>query len=158
MSESNETRNYFIVKHDLVSFEALPGYIWNTLEPSTKAPKGYDLVGVGDLWVAFAYEDGNGRKISQITGFFECTEASRYGDIPEFVAHKETIELEYQDGRKAWMISGKRYGEQPSHPVTVPPINKMLGKNRFGRITISPIEAEEFEKMRIITFELEKGG
>jgi hypothetical protein len=156
MSESNEPKSYFIVKHDLVSFEALPGYIWKTLEHSTKAPKGYELVGVGDLWIAFAYEDGNGRKISQITGFFECTEASRYGDIPEFVAHKETIELEYQEDGKAWMISGKKYGEQPSHPVTVPPINKILGKPMYEQQAITEIDAEEFEKLRKVTFELEK--
>jgi hypothetical protein len=35
---------YFIVKHDLDSFQKKPGLIWNTSKPKTKIPVGFRRV------------------------------------------------------------------------------------------------------------------
>ncbi len=47
-------RRYFIVKHDLDSFAAMPGFVWNT-NPKKKKPKGFGRVQKGDRWIEYAY-------------------------------------------------------------------------------------------------------
>jgi hypothetical protein len=54
MQQSGDTK-YFIVKHGLDAFEALPNFIWNTHAASTIVPGNYDRARPGDQWISFAY-------------------------------------------------------------------------------------------------------
>jgi len=151
-------RSYFIVKHDLGAFEALPGFIWNSRTPSTKVPRGYNQVTVGDVWVAFAYvtSDPSELQLSQITGFYECIRPKRYGEIPRFSDKaRPPYEAPYGAG-KAWLIEGKEYGSQPDRPVVVPPIDKLLHRQTYARTTLIRIFAGEFEILRKETFARQK--
>ncbi len=134
---------YFIVKHDLESFTVLPGFIWRTDILPPKMPIGFRQINLGDRWIEFAYiEDEHERQsCSLITGFRQCTREKWYGDVPSH-AWKG----------KGWMIEGKKSGDQPRHPVTVPPINELLGYRVVGPRTIIRITREEFERIRKETF------
>jgi hypothetical protein len=140
MSESK----FFIIKHDLASLEALPNYIWRTGKSEAEVPKKFNEIKAGARWVAFAYRksDEDKQPLSQITGFFECTEEAHYGDIPpegKTVAHGEV---------KAWLIKGKPYGDQPQGPVSVRSIDQLLGRKHFKGQAIVPISDKEFEQIR----------
>lgn len=142
-------RKYFIVKHDLRSFQALPGTIWRTGMPRNKVPAKFNQVKTGDRWIEFAYvkDEVDGKYCSLITGFYECAREARYGDVPRDRQTSDWID-DWDD--RAWMIEGKLHGEQPRYkPVSVPSINKMLDRTLFGRGAIIPgISAKEFERIR----------
>jgi hypothetical protein len=121
MPEKRE-RRYFIVKHDLRSFQALPGVIWRSGMPLNKLPRGFGQIRRGDRWIEFAYitDEIDREPCSIITGFYESTGRARYGIIPDH--RKRRL---WNDGwlDKAWMIQGKPCGVQPQKElVTVPSI------------------------------------
>ena len=134
---------YFIVKHDLESFTVLPGFIWRTDILPPKMPIGFRQINEGDRWIEFAYikDEREREPCSLIKGFRECTREKWYDDVPPHAWHG-----------KGWMIKGKKYGDQPRHPVTVPPINELLGYKVVGPRTIIRIEREEFVHIRKETF------
>lgn len=144
MAKSDSCR-YFIVKHDLKSFEALPNFIWSTHDRPGRMPHGYGQIRRGDRWISFAYttSDQRERPLSLITGFYECTqEKADYRDIP-------AQGLAASEGRtEGWMIEGKPYGEQPGQPVGVRPIGELLGKKVFNQQAIIRIEENDFERIR----------
>jgi hypothetical protein len=47
----------------------------------------------------------------------------------------------------AWVIKGKKYGEQPQKEVGIPPIHQFLNKGFWNQNTISRIEKADFEKI-----------
>lgn len=146
-------RRYFIVKHDLCSFQALPGIIWRTGASRRKPPHRFNQVRVGDRWIEFAHiKDGEREKpCSFIVGFYECTREARYGIVPR---KRRTSDWEKDWNSRAWMIEGKPYGKQPSYgPVSVPPIGTMLGRTLYHQAAIIPgIKAREFILIREVTF------
>ncbi len=156
MSRS-EDRNYFIVKHGLDAFTALPGFIWRTGLSRRKIPRGFRQVGVGDRWIEFAYmvDEENYEPCSLVTGFYECVKEKWYGDVPVDRMPREFNKWD----EKAWMIEGKTFGKQPGCPVTVPSINDMLWEFRqkkvVGRTALIRISREEFDHIRDETFRLE---
>lgn len=120
---------YFIVKHGLDAFHALPHYIWNTGHSEFNRPRGYGGISKADHWIAYAYTTSDAREkpLNLITGFYECVEEAFYGDIP-------LKGLAVSDGKeKAWMIKGKKDGEQPDWDVAVPSIRQLLGRNVFNQ-------------------------
>jgi hypothetical protein len=139
---------YFIVKHDLESFKEMPGFIWNTSKPKTKIPVGFRRVRKGDRWIEFAYikkDEIDREPCSLVTGFYECVETHWYGNVPLEEArpdkHRKTL--------NAHMIKGEKCdGYQPRHPVTVPSIREMLGKNIQPRVAVARIEPEDFRLIR----------
>jgi len=144
-------RRYFIVKHGLDAFEALPGFIWRTGMPSTKVPPKFNQVNIGDRWIEFAYikDEVNCKHCSLITGFYECTREAWYGLIPRDRANQDEFDGWYWD-ENACMIEGKPYGEQPLHkPVSVPPINEILDRRVFGQGAIIPgFSRKDFVRIR----------
>ncbi|MBN2437342.1 MAG: hypothetical protein JXL20_01950 [Deltaproteobacteria bacterium] len=143
MSE-NENRNYYIVKHDLPSLESYPNLIWRKtgVKPDV-APRGFNKVGLGDRWISFAYTTGY-EPISQVTGIYECIEKARYGRLPYGSA-------------KAWMIKGKHFEKQPKRPVSIPPLNDVLQREKklFARTTFVKISAKEFQLLADTVFRRE---
>jgi hypothetical protein len=143
-------RKYFIAKHDLASFQAWPGVIWRIGE--VDFPRGLKGMQVGDRWVEFAYinDERSRDKTSQIVGFYECVLLpSKRIEIP-----RKPRSL-YGNNKLAWAIKGRAIGWQPSFPVTVPPIDELLGRKTFGRATLTPIVKDEFERIRRKVKELE---
>jgi hypothetical protein len=141
---AQDDRKHFLVKHDLESLLTLPHFIWNIRKDANHAPPGYGQLGIGDLWVSFAYIDNerDRREISQITGFSECVRTKGYGPIPRQA-------LSISNGKTdGWFVEGKAFENQPSAPVDVPPIETILGRSMFRQKTIHPITAEEFERLR----------
>ncbi len=141
-------RKYFVVKHDLESFLALPHYIWRTGKPASESPFRFDLVRAGDRWVSFAFIDNerDRGRISQIVWFSECVRAKWHGPIPKgglAISGGET---------RGWLIQGEAFGEQPTAPADVPPIAAILGKGVFQQAAIIPIAAEDFDRMRGAAF------
>jgi len=133
---------YFIVKHGLDAFKALPNFIWNTSEPKSHMPRGYRQIEEDDRWISFAYttSDNRERPLSHITGFFECTKKAWYGDVPR-KAHPGS----------AWMIAGKHYRHPLSAPVVIPPIQRFLSRRMFNQATITQISKKEFERIQNYT-------
>jgi hypothetical protein len=82
---AHRERRYFIVKHDLESFQALPGVIWRSHKPRSEKPTRFSMVQPGDRWVEFAYTKGDAddTPCSMVLGFYECTREAWYGEIPE---------------------------------------------------------------------------
>jgi hypothetical protein len=145
MPTSNEPKHY-IAKHDLVSLKVLPNYVWNTTNEPNEYPEGFERIRPGHRWIAFAYttDDNKERPLSLITGFYECEEPARYQPIPPEA-------IPFCNGKtEAWMIKGKECGEQPKHPVGVPPLDdkELLGRATFHQSTFVPISAEEFDRVR----------
>jgi hypothetical protein len=146
----SDDRRYFFVKHGLDSLRVMPNFIWRTDE--TDEPRSFKGVKKGDRWVGFAYttSDSRERRLSQITGFFECAHKSRFGDLPPKA-------IDGSGCTKAWMIEGRRFGEQPRQPVGVPPIDDLLSmggteRRHFKGQTLVPIKGEaEFERIRAYT-------
>jgi len=100
-------RRFFVVKHDLESFQALPHFIWRTGKDANHRPQRFNEVDIGDRWVNFAYEDNerDEQPLSQIVGFSECVETYRHGEIPEAARYAADGETE------AWFIKGEAFGE-----------------------------------------------
>jgi hypothetical protein len=136
-------RKYFVAKHDIASFLAWPGVLWRTGEP--EFPRGLKKMHVGDQWVEFAYiNDENARdRTQQIVGFYECTSLPKKRvKIP---ARPRSL---FPASKWAWAIKGRAIGWQPDFPVTVPSINQILGKVKFGRQTLTPVSKDEFRSIR----------
>lgn len=139
-------REYFIVKHDIDSLNALPNYIWNTNTKYSKSkpPPRYRGIKKGHRWIAYAYtNDKTDERLSRITGFFECTKEADYGYIPDGT-------------EKAWMIKGREYQKQPFRAVPVPSIPRLLGRKVFSRQAITTISAQEFLKIQRQVLERKK--
>lgn len=142
MAESD--RKHFFVKHGLDALKALPHAIWRADKGRDDLPHWFSQVKKGDRWVAFAYttSDRHERPLSLVTGFYECTKEKEYVPIPEAA-------LDAADGRKwAWLIEGTPEGEQPKHPVGVPPINDMLQKSTWNNQAMVPITAADYDRIR----------
>lgn len=150
----SDGRQYFIVKHDLESFLALPGFIWRTNILPPKKPRGFRLVKQGDIWIQFAYirEETRAERCSLINGFYRCTHEESFRHAPKGLSLSG---ISWAKRGYASMIEGEEYGRQPRYPVGVPPINELLGKTVVGRNTLIRISREEFEHIREETFRLE---
>lgn len=138
------SRRYFVVKHGLDAFQAMPNFIWRTNKGPDDIPHRFRQVKSGDRWIGFAYttSDNRERPLSLVTGFYECTEKARHDRLPpEGVAASDGIDL-------AWLIEGKPFGTQPRNPVGVPPISDLLGKPLWNNQAIVPITAQDFEYIR----------
>lgn len=145
MSRS-DARKYFIVKHGLDAFEALPNFIWNGIDPE-RMPKDFGRIKKGDRWIGFAYttSDARERPLSLITGFFECTREARFGKIPSKA-------LPVSGGAtRCWLIEGKPCGRQPDQPVGVPPIDDLLNRRTFAQTTLVTVTDKEFKDIRDYT-------
>ncbi len=139
-------RNYFVVRHDLASFQALPGFIWNSgaNPPPSSPPVGFRQVEDGDRWISFAYTTSGAREkaTSLVTGFYTCTREYRYGKLPP-------KPLAIAEGKKrAWLTKGKDYGAPLPEPVVIPPLSYFLGANQFNQRTISRISPQQFEAIK----------
>lgn len=130
---------YFIAKHDLCSLEVLPRFIWNTEAPKTRIPRGYRQIKKGDRWVSFAYttSDKRERRVSLITGFFECVKEASFGKVSPNPLWK----------RGAWIIAGKHWGPPLRTPVVIPPVESFLSKRIFNQATINRISRKEFQRI-----------
>lgn len=144
---SDSEPKHFIVKHGLDSFELLPNYIWRTGKGPNDTPRGFKGVKLGDRWVGFAYtaNDTQKKPLSKVTGFFECVQEARYDEIPPEGRSPSDEET------RAWLIEGKRVGEQLVEPVDVPPINELLGRKTFAQAAIVPISGDEFAMIQEYT-------
>ena len=122
--------NYFIVKHNLRAFEALPNFIWHTDVPKNRLARGYGQVKEGDRWIGFAYTDSDRRerRTSLVTGFFECTKEARYGDVPRRAGES-----------RAWMIEGRSFGRPLRDAVVILPIGSFLNKRMYDQNAITRI-------------------
>lgn len=140
-------RNYFIVKHDLASFQVLPGFIWNSHEKPSDPPVGFRQILKGDRWIAFAYTTSGAheRAVSLVTGYYQAIRRMRFGRL--------TAKAHVQCGRKkrAWLIKGKPFGQPLPDPVVIPPISSFLGKKLFEQQTIIRISKAEFDAIRKYT-------
>jgi len=140
---------YFIVKHDLQSFKAVPGVIWRTGNSRKEIPRGFRSIKRGDRWIEFAYvRDGTDREqCSLVNGFYQCTQEAKFGTIPR--SYRTRHWIRGWDSR-AWMIKGKKFCPQPQFgAVTVPPIDSMLGRVAAKQATIVPLrDAREFRLIR----------
>jgi hypothetical protein len=140
-------RNYFIVKHDLASFQVLPGYVWNSHEPPSHPPIGFRQILKGDRWIAFAYTTSGAheRAVSLVTGFYQAARNAKYGRL--------TAKAHAQCGRKkwAWLIKGKSLGLPLSTPVVIPPIASFLGEKIFQQKTVIRISKGVFNAIRKYT-------
>lgn len=143
MRNSREPK-HFIVQHDLDSLTALPQFIWRTGKGPNEVPHRFDQVSPGDRWIAFAFTstDNREKRLSLVTGFFVCTSPKYFGDIPSRALHVSDGE------RKAWIIEGKSYGQQPERPVGVPPLADLLKRQVWGNQAIVPITSADFESIR----------
>jgi hypothetical protein len=140
-------RNYFIVKHDLVSFQVQPGFVWNSEESPNRPPRGFRQILKGDRWIAFAYTTSGAREraVSLVTGYYEAVREMHYGRLSA-KAHAECGNKKW-----AWLIKGKSVGKPLPDPVVIPPLASFLAKNIFHRSTIIRISKEEFLAIRKYT-------
>jgi len=139
-------RNYFVVRHDLASFRALPGFIWNSGEPPppNSPPVGFRQVQKGDRWISFAYSktEGESKAIREVTGFYESTvREQRYGKLPPRAQKTAQVKT------GAWMIRGRPYGQALSDSVVIPPLSHFLGPKLFNRRTITRISPGQFREV-----------
>jgi hypothetical protein len=149
MSEFHD-RGHFIVKHGLDALEALPTFIWRTGKGRDDRPRNYDKVNKGDRWIAYAFveSDRRERKLSHVTGFFECIRPAEYRDIPPKAL---TVG---DDETKAWMIEGEAFGKPLAEPVDIGSIEAvllaadLLPKKLVPRVSVVPISREQFEAIR----------
>lgn len=143
MQKRRETK-YWIVKHDLDSFDALPGFIWRRDKGANDKPQRFDQVHEGDRWIAFAYTSDDDRQYSLriVKGFYQCSKPALHQKIP-----RRGLKVSYGE-RWAWIIEGKEYGTQPSKlGVGVPPLADFIG-NTFHNQALTPIKREQFENIR----------
>jgi hypothetical protein len=142
----SDARNYYIVKHGLDAFEALPNFVWHTGWPESYGPpRGYRMLEEGDRWIGYAYttSDNRERPLSLVTGFYECVKEAWYGDVPRKARHLYT--------GPAWMIKGRTLGTPLRDPVVIRPIARFLSKPPFSRATITRISRREFEALQSYT-------
>lgn len=140
-------RNYYIVRHDLASFQALPGFIWNSGNSKSDRPVGFRTVEKGDRWISFAYTTSGAQEkaVSLVTGFYQCTQEYRYGKLPPKA-------LAIAEGKKgAWLIKGESLHAPLADPVVIPPLSSFLEKKLFSRRTITRISKQQFEEIRAYT-------
>jgi hypothetical protein len=149
VEESNvaqSDRKYYVVRHGLDAFEALPNFIWRTGWTKVRPPRRFPHVVEGSRWISFAYtkDDDRTRRLSLVTGFYECIDECRRRAIPRRALTPADKESE------AWMIEGCPTGRQPRNgqPVAVPPIHVLLKRSVFNNEAITPIKQEEFELIR----------
>ena len=147
-------RKYFIVKHDLESFKLLPGFIWKTDNLPPKMPRGFRLIEPDDVWIEFAHtrDESNREQCRLVTGFRRCVQGATFRHVPEGPRYPESG---WAKKGFAWMIEGEDFEEQPRCDVTIPPLQKLLDKDLFGRKTITEISPEDFNKIHKETFRLE---
>jgi len=148
MSRSPDEQKHFIIKHGLDAFQLLPNYIWRTGRGENEVPHRFKEVHLCDRWIGFAYttSDNRERSLSLVTGFFECVAEARY-DYPPLASDLPASE----EKRRAWLIEGKQFGEQPNEPVGVPPIDSLLNRNSFKQSAIVPITGDEFDRIQQYT-------
>jgi hypothetical protein len=136
-------RKYYIARHDLASFLAWPGVLWNDGE--TEFPHGFTKMQPGDRWIEFAYikNEQNRDRAKQVVGFYECVSLpTKRIEVPAKVRSR-VVSKKY-----AWAIPGRAIEWQPNFPVTVPSINTLLGKVKWGSQTLTPVTKEDFELIR----------
>ncbi len=136
-------RKYFVARHDLASFQMWPGVVWRTGE--TDFPRGFRQMQVGDRWIAFAYIDDEYKrdKTQQVVGFYECV------SIPtKRIQIPRKPQSLVGNNKLAWAIHGKEFRWQPSFPITVRSIQKLLKRPVYSQQTLTPISRLEFEKIR----------
>ncbi len=138
-------RNYFIVKHDLESLQALPGFVWNSGRSKNDRPTGFRMIQKGDRWISFAYTAPDARAVSLVTGFYKCTQPVRYGKLsPRARAIAE-------NASGAWLIKGESLGKPLSDPVVIPPLSRFVKRPMYAAKTITGITRQEFESIRDYT-------
>lgn len=144
-----DSRRYFVVKHDLRSFRALPGFIWRTEKIRTKIPRMFGQVKPGDRWIEFAYvRDGDDKEpCSLVNGFYECTHGAEFGTIP-----REARTRHWVRGWEshAWTIRGRAIGPQLKFgAVSIPPLESLLGRALVRQATIVELKNKhEFDLIR----------
>jgi hypothetical protein len=137
-------RKHLIVKHGLDAFTALPDFIWQTGVGPRHIPHRYNQIKRGDRWIGFAYttSDNRERSLSLVTGFYECAREATYRTIPPRGCKVSNGK------RKAWMIEGRAFGEQPRQPVGVLPINDLLNHRVWNNQGIIPISQSDFDNIK----------
>jgi hypothetical protein len=138
-------RRYFVVKHDLRSFLAFPGRVWNSYSPADRIPKWFRQIRAGDQWVSFAYtQDGeSSRRVSLVTGVYECVQEYHRGQLT-----KRARETVFPRSKKwAWIIRGKPIGPRLSSPVVVPPLPAFTKRQLFHRNTVLSLTGAEFRRI-----------
>lgn len=147
--------SYFIVKHDLLSLQALPGFIWRSYRKRPpKIPRMFGKVRRGDRWIAFAYvkDEEQWKACSQVTGIYQCTTEADHGTVPR---HCRTRYWGRGWPGKAWAIRGKEFGPQPDFgPVSIPPIDTILGRKVQKQATI--IRLRSAREFKLICREVER--
>jgi len=142
-------RNYFIVRHDLASFKAMPGFIWNSREPPPpeSPPIGFPQVEKGDRWIGFAYTTSGDHKkaTSLVTGFYKCVATYRYAKLPP------KGQASAYPKKRAWIIKGESVGAPLADPVVIPPLSRFLGENLFNRRTITRTTKKQYDAIRNYT-------
>ncbi len=82
-------------------------------------------------------------------GSLSAWRRSASGDIPS-----AAVGLPVSEGNApAWLIEGKKCGDQPDEPVGVPPIDDLLGRKLWKNQAIVPITAEDFNRIRTYTLD-----
>lgn len=145
---TQDDRRYFLVKHDLESLLALPHYIWRTGKDTNDVPHRFDEIRIGDRWVSLAFIDNerDRRMTRKILGFSECIQTKWHGPIPPQA-------LAISNGATdAWFIRGEPFETQPLAPVDVPRISQILERHPYTKQAVTPITAEEFERLRQSAF------
>lgn len=139
-----DDRNYYIAKQDLMAFKAWPGRVWKSSDVSPeKAPPLFKKIMKGDRLVGFAHEyweKGKRQPLCVVTGFYKCIDIAQW---------KENIFLPNYYGdqakRKGWVIEGRQCENLPRSPVSIPPIDKVLGRTTKKMGTLIQISAEDYE-------------
>ncbi len=147
-----EPRKYWLVKHGLDSLTALPRWIWRTGKKKGERPRSFGSVRKGDRWIGFAYADTDSheRRLSLVTGFYECVDEACYRRIPE-----KGLKIT-GNSKNAWMIEGSPLGWQPDGPVAIPPIEQIMGRKTFRQSALIEVSKKEFAaivreaKMRLL--------
>jgi hypothetical protein len=141
-------RRFFIIKHDLRSFQALPGIIWRTDAEASAQPRNFKFVRPGDRWVEFAYinDEEDREPCSFVLGFYECAAEAYHGVVP---VSRKTEKWDRSWPGRAWIIEGRAIEPKLRYaPVAVPPINQILGRRVFSRGAIIPgISSDDFQRV-----------
>jgi hypothetical protein len=139
---TNPTK-YFVVRHDLGSFGALPNYIWRSRR--YPVPYRFKSVIVGSKWVSYAFEgDGHSSdRLRYVTGIYSCTKPYRHGPIPLSTSKRQ----EWSTGKSAWLIKGAPVGKKLRHWVLVPSINHFFDSKGYDAVAIRPIKKAEFDRI-----------
>jgi len=122
---------------------AWPSVIWRTGEK--EFPPALKKIRKGDWWMAFAYikDEDKRDKTQQVVGFYECMSVPKKRDV---IPPKPRSLV--GNNKFAWAVKGKVTGTSLPFPVTVPSINKLLGRKVFSQQTLTPVSREEFDDLR----------